>query len=146
MINEQTARKYCREDITIIKNYTEAIADKTRMWICHHINGEPFTGFCTADLKKMNMYYQRPASELVFVSRSEHNTIHKKDISLSDESRKKMSDALKGRIFSDATRKKMSKSHKGMTGKHWYNNEKINVVATECPEGFVEGRICKEKV
>ena len=66
MINEKQARKYCREDITLIKNYAEAVADKTKTWICHHINGEPFTGFSKKDLKKMNMYLHRPASELKF--------------------------------------------------------------------------------
>lgn len=116
MINESQARKYCREDITLIKNYAEAVADKTKTWICHHINGEPFTGFCKADLKKMNMYYQRPASELLFVTRGEHNTIHGKGIKFSEESRKKISDSNKCRTISEETRKKMSDSRKGKTG------------------------------
>lgn len=76
MINEKQARRYCREDITLIKNYAEAVADKTQTWICHHINAEPFTGFCTADLEKMNMYENRPASELKFVTRKMHVEIH----------------------------------------------------------------------
>ena len=122
MINESQARNYCREDITLIKNYAEAVADKTRTWICHHINGEPFTGFCKEDLKKMNMYYNRPASELKFVTRSEHKTIHNKGTTHTEETRKKLSDAKKGKTssfkgkhHSEEARKKLSESHKGMT-------------------------------
>lgn len=123
MINESQAKQYCREDITLIKNYAEAIADNTKTWICHHVNGEPFTGFCKADLKKMNMYYQRPASELKFVTRSEHTTIHnkvKKGKRCSENTRKKISAANtgktspnKGKYHSEETRKKISDSHKG---------------------------------
>lgn len=142
MINETLARKYCREDITLIKNYTEAIADNTQTWICHHSNAEPFTGFCRKDLKKMNMYYKRPASELMFVTRSEHNTIHKKDMIISAEIRKKISESEKDKHISEETRKKMSKTRKG---RHWYNNGSVSTLQKSCPEWFVEGRICKEK-
>ena len=125
MINESQARQYCREDITLIKNYAEAIADQTSTWICHHINGEPFTGFCKKDLKKMNMYYKRPASELMFVTRSEHMTRHmkgKKGKIFSDTHKQKLSESQKGKILSDAHKQKLSESHKGRTsplkGKH----------------------------
>lgn len=182
MINESQARKYCREDITLIKNYAEAVADKTRMWLCHHINGEPFTGFCRKDLKKMNMYLNRPASELMFVTRKMHEDIHgsfkkagKRDKSgsknsfygkhHSEETRHKLSAAHKGRMpwnkgrtLSEITKKKISESLKSNTpseetrqklsesntGKHWYNNGFVNAFAKSCPEGFVEGRIRKE--
>lgn len=37
MINEQRKLAYyCSGDITEIENYTEAIADKTQTWECHH--------------------------------------------------------------------------------------------------------------
>ena len=29
--------------------------------------------------------------------------------------------------------------------RHWYNNSKINTIATECPKGFVPGRLKKNK-
>lgn len=157
MINESQARKYCREDITLIKNYAEAVADKTRTWCCHHINGEPFTGFCKKDLKKMNMYVNRPASELMFVTRKMHDKLHCTCKKLresntgktsplkgktlehrSEDTRKKISESLKGKTPSEETRQKMSYSHKG---KHWFNNGEINKRALVCPEGFVHGRI-----
>lgn len=157
MISEKTARKYCREDITLIKNYAEAVADKTRTWCCHHINGEPFTGFCKKDLKKMNMYVNRPASELVFVTRKMHDKLHGTCKKLcesnkgktsplkgktlehrSEDTRKKISESLKGKTPSEETRQKMSESHKG---KYWFNNGEINKRALVCPAGFVPGRI-----
>lgn len=113
MINESLAKQYCRDDITLIKNYAEAIADKTRTWICHHRNAEPFTGFCRKDLKKMNMYYQRPASELMFVTRREHNIIHNKGKTVSAKTRAKMSEVKKGKHHSAETIQKMAESHKG---------------------------------
>ena len=30
---------------------------------------------------------------------------------------------------------------KAKKGKHWYNNGKITIMAKECPEGFVPGRL-----
>ena len=71
----------------------------------------------------------------------------------SEETKKKMSKALKGRQFSEETKKKLSEAAKNMSdetkkklseaakGKHWFNNGKINIMAKECPPGFVPGRI-----
>lgn len=116
MISESQARKYCREDISLIKNYAEAVADTTQEWICHHINGEPFTGFSRKDLEKMNMLYNRPASELKFVTRGEHRIIHgfsevhRQKLS---KSRKGKTSSFKGKHHSEESRKKLSESHKG---------------------------------
>lgn len=117
MIDEINAKKYCRDDISLIKNYAEALADTTQTWFCHHVNGEPFTGFCKDDLIKMKMYYNRPASELMFVTLSMHNTIHrtgvkfKKSKPVSDETKKKMSD--NNCMHREEVRAKMSASCKG---------------------------------
>ena len=35
MINKKTARSYCKDDISKIENYEEAIND-TELWVCHH--------------------------------------------------------------------------------------------------------------
>ena len=115
MINESQARKYCREDISKIARYAEAVADTTQTWICHHRNAEPFTGFRTKDLKKMNMYLQRPASELKFVTYSEHTSIHGKGrhFTHSDKYRKKISESLKGKHRSEETKQKISAANKG---------------------------------
>ena len=64
----------------------------------------------------------------------------------SAETRKKMSESNKGKNHpffgkhhSEKTRRKLSKAR---IGKHWYNNGVISVLARECPDGFVKGRIC----
>jgi hypothetical protein len=65
--------KYCREPISNIRGYDEAIKSDVR-YDCHHINELTFT---VAQLKKMNMYYHRPASELLFLTHSEHMKMHR---------------------------------------------------------------------
>lgn len=74
------AKCYCCEDISLIENYHQAIADKEKMWDIHHRrecdeNGK--TLFTSKQLKEMNLYENRPASELIFVTRSMHNKIHR---------------------------------------------------------------------
>lgn len=80
MINSYTAKLYCCEDIALIENYHQAIADQTRMWDIHHRNecdDEGKTLFTHKQLKEMNLYYNRPASELMFVTRSMHWKLHR---------------------------------------------------------------------
>ena len=79
MINEKWAKCYCLEDISLIENYQEAISDQTNMWNIHHRrecdeNGR--TLFTKKQLIEMNLYFNRPASELLFVTRSMHNKLH----------------------------------------------------------------------
>lgn len=69
----QYLKKYCREPIENIKGYREAVESEDGWYVCHHINELTFT---EDELKKMNMYYHRPASELIIMSRSEHNKWH----------------------------------------------------------------------
>lgn len=87
---------------------------------------------------------------------------------LTDETRKKISDAVKGekhpmygKKHSEETRKKISEAsnHKGENnpmygkrgelsptyGRHWYNNGIHNVFRYECPEGFVPGLLKNKK-
>ena len=80
MINAKQALKYCSEEISLIENYNEAIADQKRTWDIHHRrecdeNGK--TLFTKKQLIEMNLYENRPASELIFVTRSMHIKIHR---------------------------------------------------------------------
>ena len=80
MINEKCAKSYCSDDISLIENYHEAIADEERMWDIHHrreSDSEGKTLFTHKQLKEMGLYFNRPASELIFVTRSMHNKLHR---------------------------------------------------------------------
>ena len=158
MINLKNVKKFCKDDFSLIENYDKAIADKTQVWDCHHRRE---TIYSAKELIEIGEYYNRPACELILLTKSEHTRLHhlgkhhseetRKKISESkngennywfgkhhsEETRKKISEAHKGKNHSDETRKKMSEAHKG---KHWYNNGMQNVFTYECPEGFVQGR------
>lgn len=62
----------------------------------------------------------------------------------SDEAKNKMSEAHKGKKRSEDDKRNISESLKGhkawSKGRKWYNNGIKNVMAFECPEGFVKGR------
>lgn len=117
MINEQYARKFCKDDITKIENYDKAIADIAQTWHCHH-RTEIWWNCSKKELIENECYYHRKACELIFLTAAEHIRLHNSvrvNKSPSEETRKKMSEALKGRTFSDETRKKMSEAKKGKT-------------------------------
>ena len=130
MISEIRCYAYCREDLSLIENYDSAIADKMAIWPCHH-RLEINDGFILSskELIGLNLYYNRPASELIFLTDLEHKRLHgtymtlehKKKISIwsknrivSKETREKLSKALKGRKQSEEQRKLNSLCHKGI--------------------------------
>lgn len=77
MICEATIKKYCSEDISKIENYDKAIADKRITWHCHHrLEVTPHEIRLKEQLKSDGLYYNRPASELIFLTPREHNCIH----------------------------------------------------------------------
>ena len=125
MINEHYARQFCRDDISKIENYEEAMNDKTQTWHCHHrleltLDGE--FALSREQLKMHDMYYNRPYYELIFLTQSEHRRIHSKVQPRTEEYRRKISEANTGKKASEDTRKKLSESHKGQVpwnkGKH----------------------------
>ena len=163
MIDKNRAIKYCKNDISLIENYDKAIADKTQVWHCHHRRE---TIFSRKDLIEIGEYYNRPACELIFLTKSEHNRLHNlgkpsgmKGKQHSAEARKKMSESKKGKHLSAETCKKIAEAHKGkplsaetrtklseaIKCKHWYNNGVKSIRAKTCPEGFVPGRIVCNK-
>ena len=132
-------KQYCK-DYENIENYDKAKADNFKGWECHHrlethtSDGERrLVDITQAELKALNMYYNRPASELIFLTRSEHHAYKKgesnpmygkqgywKGKKLSEDTRKKLSEAnkgkqgyWKGKKLSEEAKKKMSESHKG---------------------------------
>ena len=80
MISEFWAKQYCSEDISLIENYQQAIADEERMWDIHHrreCDSEGRTLFTHKQLKENGLYFNRPASELIFVTKSMHRKLHR---------------------------------------------------------------------
>ena len=148
MANYKYYKRYC-SDIENIENFEKAKADNFKGWCCHHRKGVDIP---TEKLKALGMYYNRPADELIFLTRSEHKSLHNEGNKYflgkhhSEESKNKNSEAHKGKKFSEETKKKIGEANKGNKyhlGKHWYNNGKISKRAYECPEGFVPGRLQK---
>lgn len=72
------ARQFCREKVSEIENYDKAIADYQRTWHCHHRRETPVEGIGLSreELKKNNLYYDRPAKELIFLTPEEHLELH----------------------------------------------------------------------
>ena len=142
--------KYCTEPENI-ENYEAAKKNNFKGWNCHHrlethnSDGERRLVDITVDeLKALDVYYNRPASELVFLTSSEHIILHQKGKHPSEETRKKLRETMKGKPVSEETRKKLREAAKGNTntkGMHWFNNGKINKVCYECPPGFVPGML-----
>lgn len=67
-------KRYCREPIENIKGYKESVESEGQ-YDCHHINELTFT---RSELIKMNMYYHRPASELLIIPHSSHMKLHRR--------------------------------------------------------------------
>ena len=109
MINKSTARKFCCEDLSLIENYALAIADNTQTWVCHHILGEQYS---RQYLKENGLYLKRPACELRFMTKHDHNTLHLKGMPKSEAHKKAISDGMKG-----VPKGPMSEEHKKAIGK-----------------------------
>ena len=112
MISERKAKRYCKEDISKIENYEKAIADTTQTWVCHH-RTEIWWNCTPKDLIDNECYYNRKACELIFLTPSEHISLHNRNIS--ECTRRKRSESLKGKSLSEEHRKKLSESMKGKT-------------------------------
>ena len=114
MINEKKVKRFCKEDISKIKNYDLAIADKTQTWDCHHMT-ESWWNCSKKDLIDNECYYNLKACVLIFLTHAEHMRLHwkgKPGHKHTEETRKKMSEAKKGKHRSDETRKKISEAVK----------------------------------
>lgn len=127
MIDKRRAKAYCCEDISLIENYDKAIADEAQTWNCHH-RGEvlPCGVFSPADLQKFGLYWYRPACELIFLTKAEHNKLH--NTNSKDETRKKKSASMIGNTNgvgfkqSEEARKRISQALKGHVG-YWLGKE-----------------------
>ena len=98
MFSNTTVKRYCKDDISLIENYEQAKNDKTQIWICHHrdeVKTLP-SGIkvvrSAKELKENGRYYGCPANELIFLTLSEHSSLHAKVLKrkpLSEETKRK---------------------------------------------------------
>lgn len=148
-------QEFCCEDISLIENYDKAIVDSER-WDCHHRLEIQNNKIISKDeLIQNNLYFNRPASELIFLTVSEHAKLH--GYHRTQEIRKQISQKLKGHTVSEECKNKISlskigfrhnmesrkKIRKASLGKHWYTDGIKNVFQYECPVGFHQGMTIK---
>ena len=92
---------YCRAgELERIENYELAKADNFKGWDIHHrleltLDGE--FALTHEQLKMHDMYYNRPYYELIFLTKAEHRRLHKQGTHISEETRRKLSEANKGK-------------------------------------------------
>ena len=84
--------KICCDDISLIENYDKAINDDTQTWDCHH-RREIDENKPMQQLKNEKLYYNRPASELIFLTKKEHQRLHM--LNLNEEIRRKILESNK---------------------------------------------------
>ncbi len=94
MIKNSKVKLFCRDDISLIENYNEAVADTENVWVCHHrleltLDGEFANS--KADLIRHGMYFKRPYFELIFMKKSDHFSMHRKRKAMSYETHLKSS-------------------------------------------------------
>ena len=137
-------KRYCK-DIENVENFEKAKADNFIGWDCHHrlethtSDGDRRNVDITRkELIALDMYLNRPAEELIFLTRSEHIILHNHSIERgkkisktkigqhhSDETKRKLSIAHKGKHLSEETKNKMSKALKG----HSFSKEHKNKIS-----------------
>lgn len=95
---------YCL-DPENIENFEKALADNFKNWCVHHrletwnSDGERrLVDITPAELKALGMYYNRPASELIYLTISEHSALHSEG----------KHNAMYGKRHSEEAKKKMS--------------------------------------
>ena len=115
MISEKMAKRYCSEDISLIDNYKDAISDEERMWEIHHrreSDSEGRTLFTGKQLIELGLYFKRPASELIFVTRSMHCKLHREMFENSGKTLGKKYGKIGGKIGGKISGKSPSKIEK----------------------------------
>ena len=150
---------YCK-DIENVENFEKAKADNFIGWEVHHRREVDFS---RKELIALGMYYNVSSEELIFLTRTEHNTLHHKNKKLTEEVKKKIGAKHKGKRLTEDAKKKISEANKGNKyalgychtevskkkiseaekGKHWYHNDVTEKFCFECPDGFTPGQLRK---
>jgi len=151
----QERYKFLGTPVHKIQMWTNYGYRDTKIWDIHHLDKNPLNN---------------SLSNLVYLTKNEHISLHMKGKHLSEEHRKKISNSMKGKnhplygkhwtLSEEARRKisermkgnsytkgkKLSKTHKQklsviMKEMKWFNDGIKSYRCKECPPGCVEGRI-----
>lgn len=92
--------KFCSEPLDKIEHYEEALSEGFKGWCIHHRREiQPDgTRMSRQELKDKDLYYDRPASELVFMRKREHTTLHWLGKHMPEEVKNKISQTRLQRI------------------------------------------------
>lgn len=128
MINEKQVKRYCCEKISLIENYDKANRDLLEVWHIHHRKEDD--GYSMKELIDFGLYYDRPANELIFLTKSEHLSLHGKGRYHSEESKRKISEAMKGNQNADFFKKQVIQLDKttGEIIKIWSCAREVEIV------------------
>lgn len=85
--NNKSMFAFCiSEEIEEIENYKVAKENDFKGWCIHHrlethnSDGKKrIVNLTVEELKELDMYFNRPAKELIFLTRSEHSKLHKQN-------------------------------------------------------------------
>lgn len=134
------ANAFCVGSIQDIENYEKAVNDTTQTYVCHHrlethtSDGERRkVDLSKEELLALDMYYHRPAEELIFLTNKEHMSLHNKGKKMSDDFCKKVRESMKGKNSGEShpfygkhhteeAKRKIAEANKGrqspMKGRH----------------------------
>ena len=105
------------KEIEKVENYEKAKIDNFRGWNIHHrLETHTSEGIkrlvqiTKEELIALDMYFDRPANELIYLTIPEHTSVHCKGRKCSEEQKRKTSKTLMGHTVSESTYKKLSKT------------------------------------
>ena len=93
--NENQGRKFCCEDLSLVENFDKANASE-EVYAFHH-RLETDLGVTRAWLKENNLYYNRPANELILVTKADHMKLHHKGKPKTEEHKAKIAESKLGK-------------------------------------------------
>lgn len=109
MINVRQAKEFCCENISLIENYNEAFTSNEK-WDVHHKLGLWFDRQWLID---NGFYFDQRSEMLTFIKYDEHRRLHhtgnhyRLGQRTSEETKRKLSEANKGKHLSEETKRKM---------------------------------------
>ena len=120
MICKGSVKSFCCEDISLIENYDKGI-NSNEMWDCHH-KLEIELNKSVKELKDLNLYLNRPANELIFLTRKEHVILH-----MTSERINKLKETLKNPSIRQFRSDRMKGENNPFYGKHHTEDVKIKM-------------------